>query len=722
MQSIHMTSYRPLFAFLAALALHVPLARSQEAEPNNSCDTAQAAGNGAFPFTLTGSLDPTLQAPDIDYYLFTGTPGDLLEAAMLGAHDAQGTLASPWLLVLDSTCNLIFGDGSAFNATNRMAFSVPEDGIFIVAASADCDWDLAGSHSPGSYRIEVGVRQTISVAGQVVDAETGETVSASLTLAGPVGMQDCWGYDELAFADSDGDAGFLFDQDQNLGTPLVAGSYQVRSIDAVYQGHTPYFDVAPGQQLDLGGIALQPRHFIGSLSGRLVDAATGGPLGNTLPRPPLVCIPGKACATPNADGRFSFDGLARHIEAGALTVSISLYGYEHFFTDLTMARYEVRDLGNLQQIPVSGEPPVAVGPELKLNATTGAGLGFLGPRAASGRSGDSLVVWPASAGIVGRRVDKKGHAIGPDFVIASGFTPSVCASASGDFVVVWGSSQGLFGRRIDKQGNMIGSEFQVSANGDFPDIGCDAQGGFVAAWSSFGDVWGQRFDRNARQLGSVFQLSSDSTSYQSSPKIAVGPSGNFVAAWTDFRLDAQGDVFARRFDQHGNPLGEDALVNTYTQVQQGFYIGGKGISIDSEGNFVVVWNSWPNQDASSDGVFGQRFDWQGHKLGREFQANTQVRGGQWPVAVAGDQEGNFLVTWHSNAGFAGTDGNAIYGQLYGSDGRQIGTEFQVNTITAGVQDWPAVSAGGEGKFVVAWYSAGASVAAQTLHMADAGDD
>lgn len=56
--------------------------------------------------------------------------------------------------------------------------------------------------------------------------------------------------------------------------------------------------------------------------------------------------------------------------------------------------------------------------------------------------------------------------------------------------------------------------------------------------------------------------------------------------------------------------------------------------------------------------------------------------------------------WRSS----GQDGSSsgVFGQRYASNGSRLGTEFQVNTYTTGVQgDYPAVSADAKGNFVVA---------------------
>jgi len=62
----------------------------------------------------------------------------------------------------------------------------------------------------------------------------------------------------------------------------------------------------------------------------------------------------------------------------------------------------------------------------------------------------------------------------------------------------------------------------------------------------------------------------------------------------------------------------------------------------------------------------------------------------------------FVVTWTSS----GQDGdrNGVYGQRYDADGTAQGTEFQINTYTAGDQVAPSVTTLADGGFVVAWQS------------------
>ena len=67
--------------------------------------------------------------------------------------------------------------------------------------------------------------------------------------------------------------------------------------------------------------------------------------------------------------------------------------------------------------------------------------------------------------------------------------------------------------------------------------------------------------------------------------------------------------------------------------------------------------------AQAYGVFGQRYDSIGARLGPEFRVNTYTTGYQSLPAVAADAAGNFVVVWQSYQ-----DGrNGIFGQRYSDD-------------------------------------------------------
>src|SRR5262249_8211973 len=139
--------------------------------------------------------------------------------------------------------------------------------------------------------------------------------------------------------------------------------------------------------------------------------------------------------------------------------------------------------------------------------------------------------------------------------------------------------------------------------------------------------------------------------------------GSFVAV---FEVDAgtpgdRGNVFARRFDAGGAPLGPEFQVNTSTTDTQ----GNPSVARDAQGNFVVAWYD-AQGDGDGSGVRARRFLAGGTARGGEFQVNTTTTGDQGPFAagsaVAGDGFGNFVVTWQ---GPVGADIGDVFLQRYG---------------------------------------------------------
>jgi hypothetical protein len=82
--------------------------------------------------------------------------------------------------------------------------------------------------------------------------------------------------------------------------------------------------------------------------------------------------------------------------------------------------------------------------------------------------------------------------------------------------------------------------------------------------------------------------------------------------------------------------------------------------MDPVGNFVVVWRS---QDPGPN-VQAQRYDAGGTPLGAQFQVNTHTTNVQEFPVVATDPLGNFVVVWYDN------EQDDVRGQRF-ADGRPI---------------------------------------------------
>jgi hypothetical protein len=165
-------------------------------------------------------------------------------------------------------------------------------------------------------------------------------------------------------------------------------------------------------------------------------------------------------------------------------------------------------------------------------------------------------------------------------------------------------------------------------------------------------------------------------------------------------LMAVGSGFPRVVLPAPIPLGPEFRVNSYTTHPQ----GGSRVGVDSQGNFVVVWESGygaygPGLDGSQKGISAQRFDSAGRPLGSEFLVNSYTTADQSGPAVALAPDGRFVVSWSGCC----SEGNfRTFAQRFDGLGNRLGTQFPVESANLG--GGAAVATGADGRFFVAWDS------------------
>jgi len=226
----------------------------------------------------------------------------------------------------------------------------------------------------------------------------------------------------------------------------------------------------------------------------------------------------------------------------------------------------------------------------------------------------------------------------------------------------------------------VGPEFAVNTyttdSQQTSSVAMDSQGNFVVVWQSYNqingtDIFGQRFDASGAKVGPEFRVNTYTTGDQSGPSVAINSNGDFVVVWQSYQLNG-GDVFGQRFDSTATPRGSEFLVNTYTTSTQSH----PNVSMDAAGNFVVVWTSYGQLAAPFQGdIFGQRYNSSGTPLGSEFPINTYTTGDQLGAAVAVNDAGHFVVTWTD---YSTPSQHKIQAQRYDASGSAVGSNFQVD--------------------------------------------
>jgi Ca2+-binding RTX toxin-like protein len=388
--------------------------------------------------------------------------------------------------------------------------------------------------------------------------------------------------------------------------------------------------------------------------------------------------------------------------------------------------------------------PLFDGPEFLINTTTEEEQWL--PTITALPDGRFVVAWTDNSGTGGdtslyasrgQIFGANGVPVGSEFLINTAtlndqYQPTITALPDGRFVVAWtdssltgGDTSGfaIRGQVFAADGAPSGSEFLINtttaSSQSEPTITALPDGRFVVAWrdfsatggdTSFSAIRGQVFAANGAPLGSEFLVNTTTVSNQYEPTITALPDGRFVVAWRDESAtggDTSGSAIRGQvFGANGAPSGSEFLINTTTVGSQ----FNPSITALADGRFVVAWQdeSATGGDTSFSAIRGQVFATNGAPWGSEFLINTTTAFSQSAPTITALPDGRFVVAWTDFSATGGdTSGGAIRGQVFAANGAPSGSEFLVNTTTAGSQLEPTITALPDGRFVVAWtdYSA-----------------
>ncbi|MDA8741004.1 Ig-like domain-containing protein, partial [Rhodobacteraceae bacterium] len=274
--------------------------------------------------------------------------------------------------------------------------------------------------------------------------------------------------------------------------------------------------------------------------------------------------------------------------------------------------------------------------------------------------------------------------------------PLVFSLSDGGFVVTWnsdgqdGEGDRNYFQRFDKYGIAAGEEFQAMGAhyGPHPTTGL-SDGGFVITYMfSDGDetgVFGQLFDSSFTKIGDEFLANTETADDQEYPSVTSLSDGGFVISWLSYH-EANAGIYGQRYDSSGSKIGNEFKASSNTVPH-----GTPSLTNLNDGGFVITWGTYLNY-----GIYGQRYDSFGTKVGDEFQVDSSG----YELSVASLDDGGFIVTWQ------GGDEEGIYGQRYDSSGTKVGDKLQIHTYSGGEQETPSVTGTNDGGFVVTWISNG----------------
>lgn len=318
-----------------------------------------------------------------------------------------------------------------------------------------------------------------------------------------------------------------------------------------------------------------------------------------------------------------------------------------------------------------------------------------------------------------------GALIGSEFRIDQDDTtqeqtlPSATVFSDGSFIVAWedvpntGASEiwaqryNAAGQAVALNGSTLGlANFQVADGGagtnnlGSPDVTDLTNGNFVVTWTADeGDGAGNQatfyrvYSSTGTTVHAAAEVNSTTANSQAFSVVTALKGGGFAIAWQSQNQvsgSSNFDIYVRLFDASGNAVtagtaGEILVNTTTTGVQES-----PAIVALPDGGFLVEWNT--DQDTgSTEGVFAQRFDSSGNKVGGQFEINQTTTGSQ-TISAAGQSNhpttvldsGQVVTVWDGSPG----DGADIFGRIFTvpGDGPENSTGIGLGAISALVTD------------------------------------
>ncbi|MBZ0171238.1 MAG: hypothetical protein K8E66_02555, partial [Phycisphaerales bacterium] len=276
--------------------------------------------------------------------------------------------------------------------------------------------------------------------------------------------------------------------------------------------------------------------------------------------------------------------------------------------------------------------------------------------------------------------------------------PGVAISRKGEGLLAWSAPDeegltrgGPYAKPVDRFGNLGASRYLSAGSvppfwGTYKRMKARFDGSFAAAWWRPNDadplscsvIAGSFLPDGTPESPATLivpSMVSGISGALPAMDIAALPGGRFFLIWSDDGADGDRDgILGRIFEADGTPATPLLNVNTYVHNAQFF----PKIAADRNGNSVAVWDS-AGQDGSGEGVYGQRFDPLGNKVGPEFQISSAAPSPQLNADVAMDANGNFLVAWLSLTEFLPDLASYyhLFGRSYRADGTPLGDQFWI---------------------------------------------
>lgn len=255
-----------------------------------------------------------------------------------------------------------------------------------------------------------------------------------------------------------------------------------------------------------------------------------------------------------------------------------------------------------------------------------------------------------------------------------------------------------------KVGGQFPVNLQTNNNQFLPHVDYNENGEFACTWTDDTNVKVRVFNADGSAKTSDLLANTTTLGTQNESQVAIGADGRFVVLWTDYN-GADGEllgVFAQRYDGAGNRVGGEFIVNQTTMGSQWECM----VDFDASYNMVFAWVDSIPGDGSNAGIFARVFRWDTTPLTNEFLVNDDdIQKAQVNPSLWVDSDGSFVVAWQSRNGNDGSFDRVLV-RRFTAAGTPLWPSQQVNQTTIGPQNHPSVVSRDDGTFVVVFTDSG----------------
>jgi len=203
-----------------------------------------------------------------------------------------------------------------------------------------------------------------------------------------------------------------------------------------------------------------------------------------------------------------------------------------------------------------------------------------------------------------------------------------------------------------------------------------ANGNYVVTWSTYAvdeydengwhryqDVIQRVFDQNGNPIGTEVLINEPKDGINREPIVTALPDGRYVVTWSSSTFGSEQYLYQRIFDATGNALGPRI------QVSDKNFLGSHTVELAPDGGYRVLWMSETNNNSD---IFQRHFDANGNPIDAERLIHAVNSVKDFGVDVVNLPNGSYIAVWTSDFD--------IHQQLFDAADNPIGSITSVSNI------------------------------------------